>query len=91
MSPKQNREGFDSNRSLNIDEVRTVTDLRIMHAKVNELYQIVTSLKRHHNEDAIVSYADQPVLTEDIQKVDEIYLWYVRLKEASIARRASSR
>ena len=33
------------------------------------------------------TYTDQPILTEDIQKVDEIYLWFVRVKEASIAQR----
>ena len=32
-------------------------------------------------------YADQPVLTEDIQKIDKIYLWFVKLKEESIAQR----
>jgi hypothetical protein len=26
-------------------------------------------------------------LTEDIQKVDELYLWFVKLKEESIAQR----
>jgi hypothetical protein len=34
-----------------------------------------------------VRYADQPVLTDDIQKIDEIYLWFVKLKEESIAQR----
>jgi hypothetical protein len=36
---------------------------------------------------AIVEDADQPVLTRDIQKVDALYLWFVRLKEESIAQR----
>ena len=64
-----------------------VSDLRIMHSQVDELYQVVTALKKRHDDAAIVKYADQPVLTEDIQKVDEIYLWFVRLKEESIASR----
>jgi hypothetical protein len=34
-----------------------------------------------------VKYADQPLLTGDIQKVDALYLWFVRLKEESIAQR----
>jgi hypothetical protein len=52
-----------------------------MHAKVDELYQIVHNLKRRHVEADITKYADQPVLNEDIARVDEIYLWFVRLKE----------
>ena len=65
---------------LTIDEVRLVSDLRIMHAKVDELYQVVMNLQRRHDEDAIHNYADQPVLNEDINRVDEIYLWFVKLK-----------
>ena len=62
-----------------------MSDLRIMHAKVEELYHLVSSFKARHNEADVVKYGDGPVLTEDIQKVDEIYLWFVRLKERNIA------
>jgi hypothetical protein len=86
MNPKRAQQPVED-RWLTIDEVRIVGDLRIMHAKVDELFQVVNALKRRHDEQAIVKYADQPVLTEDIQKVDEIYLWFVRLKEESIAQR----
>ncbi len=72
---------------LTIEEARIVSDLRIMHAKVDELYHFVTSLRRHHNESDVVKYADQPILTEDVQKVDTIYLWFVKLKEEAIAQR----
>lgn len=68
-------------RWLNVDEVRLVSDLRIMHSKVDELYQIVTNLKRRHSGADIHKYADQPVLNEDIARVDEIYLWFVVLKD----------
>ena len=68
-------------RWLSVDEVRLVSDLRIMHSKVDELYQIVCNLKRRHTESDIHKYADQPVLNEDIERVDEIYLWFVSLKE----------
>jgi len=68
-------------RWLDIDEVRLVSDLRIMHSKVDELYQIVANLKRRHSGADIHKYADQPVLNEDIARVDEIYLWFVSLKE----------
>jgi hypothetical protein len=73
--------------SLGIEEVRIVSDLRIMHAKVDELHQLVSALKKHHNESDVVKYADQPILTEDIQNVDEIYMWFVKLKEEAIAQR----
>ena len=64
-----------------MEEVRLVSDLRIMHAKVDELYQIVQNLKRRHSEEAIFDYADHPVLQEDIDRVDQIYLWFIALKE----------
>jgi hypothetical protein len=72
---------------LSIEEVRIVCDLRIMHAKVDEVHQLVSALKKRHNESDVVKYADQPVLTEDIQNVDEIYMWFVKLKEEAIAQR----
>ena len=68
-------------RGLTIDEVRLVSDLRVMHSKVDELFQIVTNLKRRHYEGDIHKYADQPVLNEDIDHVDDIYLWFVSLKD----------
>ena len=89
MNPRRNPQSTED-RSLTIDEIRIVSDLRIMHSKVDELYQIVNALKQRHDESAIVKYADQPVLTEDIRKVDEIYLWFVRLKEEAIAQRQPS-
>ncbi len=66
-----------------MEEIRTVADLRIMHAKVDELYQLSQTLRQRHDESAIISYADKSVLAEDIRKVDELYLWFVKLKEAS--------
>ncbi len=67
--------------SLNIEEIRLIADLRIMHSKVDELHQVIMTLKQHHTEAAIHEYADPAVLAEDIARVDEIYLWYVKLKE----------
>lgn len=79
----KSRQSKDSigNRWLNIEEVRLVGDLRIMHSKVDELYQVVNNLRRRHNEASVQKYADGPVLTEDIARVDEIYMWFVKLKE----------
>lgn len=70
-----------SGRALNVQEIRLIADLRVMHSKVDELYQVVTNLKRRHDNDAIHKYADQPVLSEDIDRVDEMYMWFLRLKE----------
>jgi len=68
-------------RWLDIDEIRLIADLRVMHSKVDELFQVVTNLKRRHDDDAIHKYADQRVLSEDIDRVDEMYMWFLRLKE----------
>ena len=78
-------------RYLTVDEVRLVADLRIMHAKVDELYQLVANLKRRHSEGAVHKYADQRVLKEDIERVDDIYLWFVDLKDESKRRLVSTR
>lgn len=64
-----------------IEEVRLIADLRIMHAKVYELFEIVSVIKHRHDENAIRRYADQAMLDHDIQRVDETYLWFLKLKE----------
>lgn len=73
-----------------IEEIRLIADLRIMHSKVDELAHIVANLKRRHSEEDIVKYADPPVLEEDIARVDDIYLWFIKVKEQrdGAARRA---
>jgi len=83
---KRLAEDHADGRALTIDEVRLVSDLRIMHSKVDELFQIVSNLKRRHNESDIRIYADEPVLEEDISRADQIYLWFVSLKEAGLRR-----
>ena len=74
----------DKELHLNIEEVRLVADLRIMHAKVHELFEVVTVLKRGHEENYIRRYADRAMLEKDIQRVDEIYLWFLNLKEEGL-------
>jgi hypothetical protein len=83
---KRPAENHADGRALTIDEIRLVSDLRIMHSKVDELFQVVSNLKRRHNEPAIRLYADAPVLEEDISRVDQIYLWFVSLKEEGLKR-----
>jgi hypothetical protein len=68
-------------RSLDLEEVRLISDLRIMHSKVDELYQIVANLRKRHSETDIITYADEKVLGENIRKIDEIYIWFVNIKE----------
>ena len=80
MKKKRNHQPL-SDRWLDVEEVRLVSDLRIMHSKVDELYNVVANLKRRHSGADIQKYADQPVLNEDIARVDEIYLWFISLKE----------
>jgi hypothetical protein len=82
MNPRRMNNPMEG-RSLDVDEVRLISDLRIMHAKVDELHHVVVNLKRRHSEAAIHKYSDQQVLAENIQRVDEIYLWFVSLKESS--------
>ncbi len=74
----------ENTESLKIGEVRVVADLRIMHSKVNELFQVVSTLKRRHSESAIRKYSDREALEEDIKRVDEIYLWFVAVKEQGL-------
>jgi hypothetical protein len=68
-------------RSLDLEEIRLVSDLRIMHSKVDELYQVVTKLRQRHSEADVYKYADDPVIFQNIERMDEIYLWFVKVKE----------
>jgi hypothetical protein len=77
-------------RGLDIEEIRLVADLRIMHSKVDELYQIIANLKRRHSGTDIHKYADQSLLNEDIARVDDMYGWFVGLKEERKNRKATS-
>jgi len=74
----------DKRPPVDVEEVRLIADLRIMHAKVHELFEIVSVLKRGREENFIRRYADHVMLEKDIQRVDEIYLWFVRLKEEGL-------
>ena len=81
MNPKHSARPVQHGRALDVEEVRLVSDLRIMHAKIDELHGIISNLKRRHDEGAIVDYSDRGVLGENILRVDEIYLWCVRVKD----------
>ncbi len=82
MNPRPTKKPT-ADASPGIEEIRLISDLRIMHAKVDELHDIVANLKRRHDEAAIHKYADQKILTENVVKVDEIYLWFLSLKESA--------
>jgi hypothetical protein len=49
----------------------SLPNLRIMHAKVNELSHIVNFLRQRHSEQDIVAYADSALLASDIEQVDD--------------------
>ena len=68
-------------RWLDVDEVRLVADLRLMHAQVDQLHSFVANLQQRHDEADICKYADGPVLDDDIRKADEIYLWFLKVKQ----------
>ena len=74
----------DKRQQVDLEEVRLIADLRIMHSKVHELFEVVSVLKRGRDENFIRQYADHAMLEKDIQRVDEIYLWFVRLKEEGL-------
>lgn len=74
----------DKEPKFNIDEMRLIADLRIMHSKVHELFEVISVLKRGHEESFIRKYADHVMLEKDIQRVDEIYLWFISLKEEGL-------
>ena len=82
MTPQRSKKDLDG-RALDVQEIRLVCDLRIMHSKVDELHQVVEKLKHRHSEADIVKYADYDVLGENIRRVDEIYLWFIKVKEES--------
>ncbi len=83
MEPRRflRSDALTTGRALDVDEIRLVCDLRIMHSKVDELHRIVERLKQRHPESDIRKYADQPVLENDIHMVDKIYLWFIGLKK----------
>jgi len=81
MNPSPRRNKDLDGCSFDIDEIRLIADLRVMHTKVNELHSIIEYLKTRHGESDIVKYADYAVLADDIRKSDEIYLWFVQVKE----------
>ncbi len=84
MEAKKRLLRFDQpveDRWLDIHELRLVSDLRIMHSKVDELFHLVSNLKTRYSETDIRKYADGAVLENDIKRVDEIYLWFVSLKD----------
>jgi len=81
MNQKRSAKRKEDGSSFDIEEIRLISDLRIMHAKIDELYGIVENLKHRHSEGSIVEYADRSVLPQNISRIDEIYLWFVKVKE----------
>lgn len=78
-SPQSQRPS--EHRWLEIEEVRLVSDLRILHSQVHEIFNTINVLRRCHDASDIEKYADHRMLVEDVDKIDQIYLWFVCLKE----------
>lgn len=66
-----------------MEEIRLISDLRVMHAKVMELSRSVASLRARYREDDVRKYADAELLAEDIEHAEEIYQFYVSLADHS--------
>ena len=77
-------------RPLSLDEVRIVSDLRIMHGKVDDLFHLVQVLRQRYSETVVHQYSDRELLSQDIERVDAIYLWFVKLRE-ELDRQSSGR
>lgn len=70
-----------------LEQQRTVCDLRIMHGKVDELYHVFKMLQGgRHSEADLIYFADPVRLEQNITHVDEIYLWFIKLKNEFHAR-----
>src|SRR5438270_11904109 len=81
MNSKESKQPDVHGRWLAIEEVRLIADLRVMHAKINELFHMVTTLQERYDETEIVRYADQELLTRETEQMDQMYLWFVKLKQ----------
>jgi len=68
-------------RWLNVDEIRVIADLRIMHSKVSELKSIVSSLRARYDARDVVEYSEETILAENIARMHEVYLLYLALKK----------
>ena len=82
--PQQPSKTPTLDQPLQTEDIRLISDLRIMHLKVEELYQIVTTVKHRHDAARIPTYADASVLAEDINRIDEIYIWFLSLQEEAV-------
>ena len=63
------------------DAVELQTDLRILHAKVGELFQIVQQVRKHFEVDQVLTTADTRQLAKNIDHMDEVYRWFADLKK----------
>lgn len=55
---------MSSRNDLDVEKVRLASDLRIMHAKVDELHHVVSNLRKRHSENDVIAFADESVLDE---------------------------
>ena len=67
--------------ALGVDQIRLISDLRILHSKVDELLTIMDRIRKRHDLEAVIEFSDRKALTDDIHAVDQIYMWFVKLDE----------
>ena len=67
--------------ALGVDQMRLISDLRILHSKVDELLTIMDRIRKRHDPEAVIEFSDRKALTDDIHAVDQIYMWFVKLDE----------
>lgn len=68
-----------------LEEIRIIADLRILHAKVFEVFQACNMLRSRHTEKRILQYADQAVVQDDIKKMQLLYQWFMRIQNEILA------
>ena len=64
----------------------TDTEKRLVKHKVEstlgvEQMTIVKHIRKRHDPEAVVEFADRAALTDNINAVDKIYMWFVKLDE----------
>ena len=60
--------------------VELQADLRILHAKVGELFAITQQLKKRVDPDELLATADSGQLAKNIDCMDEVYRWFTSIK-----------
>ena len=72
MTITENRPKRKAETALGVDQIRLISDLRILHSKVDELLTIMERIRKRQDTEAVSEFADRAALTDDINAVDKI-------------------